>query len=85
MVYLVLIIIGVKNAKTIIAVNTDVNAPIVTQSDYVLIMDMFKVIPEMIRWLISWKAKNKQTIKSKKQMQLILFKIGGIGGLRGLI
>ncbi|MFP2998042.1 FAD-binding protein, partial [Candidatus Hodgkinia cicadicola] len=63
--------IGVKNVKTIISVNTDINAPIVKQSDYILIMDMFKVIPEMIRWLIRWKAKNKQLKAKSKTTNII--------------
>ncbi|MFP3037833.1 MAG: hypothetical protein ACKESC_00670, partial [Candidatus Hodgkinia cicadicola] len=53
---------GVKNAETIIAVNIDVNAPIVAQADYVLFMDMFKAIPEMIRWL----SENPRTSKQLK-------------------
>ncbi len=64
--------VGVKNAE-IIAVNNDVNAPIVSQADYVLIMDMFKAIPEMIRWLSEKPRTSKQLkVKNSKQKQLIL-------------
>ncbi len=58
--------VGVKNAEIIIAVNNDVNAPIVAQADYVLIMDMFKAIPKMIRWLSENPRTNKQLNNKQK-------------------
>ncbi|MFP3037991.1 MAG: hypothetical protein ACKESC_01835, partial [Candidatus Hodgkinia cicadicola] len=62
---------GVKNAETIIAVNIDVNAPIVAQADYVLFMDMFNGYSRNDT-LISWKAKNKQTIKNNQPTNINL-------------
>jgi electron transfer flavoprotein alpha subunit len=43
--------IGVANTETIIAVNTDPNAPIFTQCDYYIIGGAEKVIPELIEAL----------------------------------
>jgi electron transfer flavoprotein alpha subunit len=39
---------GMKEAETIIAVNTDASAPIFNAADYGIIADLYEIIPEMI-------------------------------------
>lgn len=39
---------GCKNAKTIVAINTDREAPIVGHADYVVVADMHAFLPELI-------------------------------------
>ncbi|PIM95560.1 Electron transfer flavoprotein large subunit [Candidatus Hodgkinia cicadicola] len=43
--------IGVKDAKTIVAVNIDKDAAIMSMADYFITMDMFDVISGMMKWL----------------------------------
>ncbi|PIM96313.1 Electron transfer flavoprotein large subunit [Candidatus Hodgkinia cicadicola] len=50
--------VGVKDAKTIVAVNLDKDATIMSIADYYLTMDMFDVISEMMKWLDSSKTTN---------------------------
>ncbi|HEU18072.1 MAG TPA: electron transfer flavoprotein subunit alpha/FixB family protein [Deltaproteobacteria bacterium] len=42
-------VVGIRDAKTIISVNTDENAPIMTMSDYRMVADMKSVVPELVR------------------------------------
>ena len=37
--------VGCKAAKTILAINTDTEAPIVTKADYAVIGDLREIIP----------------------------------------
>ncbi len=46
-------VIGVANTETIVAVNTDPNAPIFKHSDYFVIGDVNKVVPELVQHLQS--------------------------------
>lgn len=41
--------VGIRDAKTIISINTDENAPIMTMSDYRMVADMKIVVPELIK------------------------------------
>jgi electron transfer flavoprotein alpha subunit len=42
---------GMKNSKVIVAVNTDVDAPMLEMADYALIGDIYEVVPELIEKL----------------------------------
>jgi electron transfer flavoprotein alpha subunit len=39
---------GCKNSKTLIAINTDAQAPIMTHADYVVVGDVHQVLPDII-------------------------------------
>jgi electron transfer flavoprotein alpha subunit len=39
---------GIKGAKVVVAVNNDAKAPIVRNADYVVVNDLYKVIPELL-------------------------------------
>ena len=55
---------GVKNSKTIIAINSDEKAPIASTADYFIVGDLFTVLPEMIRQVRKLKKGNKSKNKS---------------------
>jgi len=40
--------VGMMNAKTVIAINTDKDAPMVTKSDYAIVADLHEVVPAVI-------------------------------------
>ena len=42
---------GIKGARLVVAVNNDAKAPIVRNADYVIVDDLYKVVPELIRAL----------------------------------
>ena len=44
-------LVGIKESKIIVAINFDENAPICKIANYVIIGDLFKVIPDMIKEL----------------------------------
>ena len=39
--------VGSKGAKRLLAINTDLEAPIVAQADYAIISDLHEVIPAL--------------------------------------
>jgi electron transfer flavoprotein alpha subunit len=46
---------GMKTARTIIAVNTDENAPIMANCDYYVVADLFEILPELEKALAASK------------------------------
>ncbi len=43
--------VGIMNSKTVIAINTDENAPMKEHSDYYVIGDLYQIVPELINSL----------------------------------
>ncbi len=41
--------VGIMNSKTVIAINTDENAPMREHSDYYIIGDLYEILPELIK------------------------------------
>ncbi|PIM96579.1 Electron transfer flavoprotein large subunit [Candidatus Hodgkinia cicadicola] len=64
--------IGVENAKTIVAVNINPKAPIMSMANYAINRDMFSVIIEMIEWLEKNKIKNVDYLIKKIAEQSVV-------------
>ena len=45
--------IGVRDARTIVAVNSDATAPIVAQADWTIVGDLYQVVPELTKALLA--------------------------------
>ncbi|MEM2997821.1 MAG: electron transfer flavoprotein subunit alpha/FixB family protein [Thermoproteota archaeon] len=43
--------VGVRNAKVIVAINKDSKAPIFEAADYIIVEDMFKIVPKLVEKL----------------------------------
>lgn len=44
-------LVGMRDSKTVVAVNTDPNAPLSTESDYYFVADLYKILPTTIEIL----------------------------------
>jgi len=52
-------VVGIKNAKTVLAINNDPNSPIHKEADYSVIADLYEFLPVLIKKLRAEIAKSK--------------------------